>query len=107
MTGWAPAAAAQVYMSFMRPVMEYVVELKIPTSTLAHIYQQTQNLALRTILSAPPNTSVAAMYRLLGIPLFVERAQELNFLSAVRFHNNNDASVYGVDIWRRALEPAR
>ena len=37
---------------------------------------------------------------------FEDRAQELNFLSAARFHNSNDASVLGVHIWRRALDPA-
>jgi len=87
--------------------MEYGIELKLPTPTLAVQYQRTQNLALRTICSAPANTSIAAMHRLLGIPLFTQRAQELNFLSAARFHNSDHATVYGVDIWRRALQPQR
>ena len=82
LTGWAPASAVQVYTAFVRPVMEYGVELKLPTPTLAVQYQRTQNLALQTICSAPANTSIAAMHRLLGIPLFTQRAQELNFLSA-------------------------
>lgn len=106
-TGWAPASAAHVYTAFVRPVMEYGVELKLPTPTLMLTYQRTQSMALRTMLSAPSHTSVAALHRLAGIPMFAERTRELNFLSAARFHNNDDATVYGVDIWRRALEPAR
>jgi hypothetical protein len=106
-TGWAPAAAARIYIAFIRPTMEYGVELKLPTPTLTTMYQRTQNMALRTICSATGNTSVAAMHRLLGIQMFKERAAELNFLSAARFHNNDDASVIGVDIWRRALQPQR
>ena len=106
-TGWAPAAAARIYTVFIRPVMEYGVALRHPTWKQLAQYQQTQNLALRTIFSAPPNTSIAAMHRLLGIPLFAQRCKELNFLSACRFHNSEDASVVGVDIWRHAVQPER
>jgi hypothetical protein len=106
-TGWPPAAAAQVYISFIRPVMEYGVELKIPTPDLMITYQRTQNFALRTIFSAPANTCIHALHRVLAIPMFKFRAEELNFLSAARFHNCTDASIRGVDIWRRAVDPAR
>ena len=105
MTGWAPAASARIYKAFIRPVMEYGVELQIPTPSLLSVYQRTQDLALRTIFSAPNNTSIHAMHKLLGIQLFKDRCMELNFLSAHRFHNHNDASICGLDIWRRALEP--
>src|SRR3954467_3635426 len=90
-TGWAPAAAAQVYITFVRPVMEYGIELRSPSPALLRTYQRTQNFALRTILSASPNTSIQAMHRVLAIPMFKIRAQELNFLSASRFHNSTDA----------------
>jgi Reverse transcriptase (RNA-dependent DNA polymerase)/Endonuclease-reverse transcriptase len=103
-TGWAPAAARQAYLTFIRPAMEYGVALRRPSHTLLVKYQQTQTLALRTILSATTNTSVAALHRLLCIPTFDKRAEELNFLLAARFHNNNDATVPGVQVWRRALE---
>ena len=107
MTGWAPATSAKVYTTFIRPVMEYGVELQLPTPTLLSTYQKTQDLALRTIFSAPANTSIHAMHKLLGIQVFRDRCTELNFLSAHRFHNHNDASICGLDIWRRALQPRR
>ena len=105
-TGWAPAAARQVYLAFIRPAMEYGVALQQPTPKLLEKYHRTQALALRTILSAPPNTSIAALHRLLCIPTFAARAEELNFLFAARMHNSNDGTVPGVCAWRRALDPA-
>lgn len=102
-TGWAPAAAARVYLTFVRPIMEYGVALRLPTPALCSMYQRTQNLALRRLFSAPPNTSIAAMHRVLGIPMFEHRCRELNLLSAARFHNSTDASIIGVDLWRRAV----
>ena len=104
-TGWAPSAAAQVYKTFVRPVMEYGLELKEPTPRLLEVYQRTQNLALRTIMSAPKNTSIAALHRLLHIPLMKDRCKEINFLGACRFHNSTYKSVRGVVTWRWAIEP--
>ena len=106
-TGWAPAAAAQVYKTFVRPVMEYGIELQEPTPRLLKIYQQTQNLALRSILSATQKTSTAALHRLLQIPLMKDRCKEINFLGACRFHNSTYGTVRGVVTWRRAIEPQR
>ena len=104
-TGWAPAASALIYKSFVRPIMEYGVDIKFPTPGLLLKYQKAQNLALRAILSAPPHTSANAMHRILGIPLFRDRAQALNFQFTHRMHNHNDASIRGLDIWRRGLSP--
>ena len=106
-TGWAPASSALIYTTFIRPILEYGVGLKMPTPALLSIYQRTQNLALRCIFSAPPNTSTAAMHRLLGVPSFHQRAIELNFLSSARFHNSTDGSIVGVTLWHRGVEPAR
>src|SRR3954465_2988851 len=44
---------------------------------------------------------------MLGIQMFKDRCTELNFSGAVRLHNSNNVSILGVDIWRRAMEPAR
>jgi len=45
--------------------------------------QRTQNFALRTIFSGPPNTSIHALHRVLAIPMFKFRAQELNRIGPV------------------------
>ncbi|KAJ3376389.1 hypothetical protein HDU84_000253, partial [Entophlyctis sp. JEL0112] len=46
-TGWAPAASANVYRSFVRPVLEYGVALKKPSPGAMMIYEAAQPLALR------------------------------------------------------------
>jgi hypothetical protein len=106
MTGWAPAASARIYTAFVRPTMEYGVELLIPTPSLMTHYARTQTFALRTILSAPPHTSVDVLHKLLGIQPFEDRARELNFLSTARFCGSNDPSIVGVDIFRRVNNTA-
>ena len=105
MSGWAPAASALVYKTFVRPVMEYGVELKIPDPKQMARYQKAQNLALRFILQAPAHTSTNAMHRILGIQPFHARAQDLNFKFANRLHNHDDASVRALHVWRWALQP--
>ena len=57
-TGWAPAAAANVFKMFVRPVMEYGLKLHAPGPAQLAVYQCTQNMALHTILSAPPPTHI-------------------------------------------------
>ncbi|KAJ3302479.1 hypothetical protein HDU93_006597, partial [Gonapodya sp. JEL0774] len=106
-TGWAPRSSAHVYTAFIRPVMEFGIELKYPTPTLLAQYQKVQNIALRAIFNCPPNTSIDAMHRVLGIQKFDKRAQELNLLSSARFHNSVDASVLGNHVWRRRLQMHR
>ncbi|KAJ3309248.1 hypothetical protein HDU93_005597, partial [Gonapodya sp. JEL0774] len=103
-TGWAPRSSAHVYTAFIRPVMEFGIELKYPSRALLAEYQKVQNTALRTIFNVPPNTSIDAMHRVLGIQKFDKRAQELNLLSAGRFHNSADGTVIGNHVWRRRME---
>ncbi|KAJ3379973.1 hypothetical protein HDU84_006258 [Entophlyctis sp. JEL0112] len=38
-TGWAPASSAKIYRSFIRPVMEYGVALKIPSREALKLYK--------------------------------------------------------------------
>src|SRR3954467_15290149 len=106
-TGWAPEATASIYLTFVRPVLEYGLDLQLPTKNLLDKYQKIQNLAIRTFLSAPPHTSIPALHRMTGIQQFADRAAELNFLGTWRFHNSTDASIPGVHVWRRAVAPNR
>jgi hypothetical protein len=83
--------------------MEYGVGLRIPSPTIARRYQRTQNICLRTLLSAPPNTSIAALHKLTAIAPFDFRCRELGYLTSARFHNATDASITGLHVYRRAL----
>ncbi|KAJ3321227.1 hypothetical protein HDU93_003417, partial [Gonapodya sp. JEL0774] len=104
-TGWAPAAAARIYKAFVRPVWEYGLDLKLPSRDLMAKYQKAQNVALRLICSAPPNTSIVALHRITGIPLVESRCREIDFLGTCRFHNSTHADVIGIRVYRNALNP--
>lgn len=101
--GWAPAASANIYRSFIRPVLEYGVALKIPSGKILKMYESVQLLALRTLTSAPRNTSMGALHRLLQMEPFKHRANDLNMTWAARLHNSTDRSIPAVRIWRGAL----
>ena len=60
-------------------------------------------MALRAICSAPRNTSIAALHRLLQVEPIHFRAKELNILWASRLHNSSDRSIPAVRVWRGAL----
>jgi hypothetical protein len=101
--GWSPAASANVYKSFVRPVLEYGVCLKQPSARNLKVYERVQTLALRTMTSSPRNTSAAALHKMLMVEPFKQRALELNLLWGGRIHNSTDRSVPAVRIWRGAL----
>ncbi|KAJ3239207.1 hypothetical protein HDU77_011317 [Chytriomyces hyalinus] len=101
--GWAPAASVNIYKSFVRPVLEYGVALKLPSASTLKLYESAQRLALRTLTSAPRNTSTAALHKLLQVEPFKHRATELNLMWSSRLHNSTDRSIPAVRFWRGAL----
>ncbi|KAJ3338452.1 hypothetical protein HDU83_008163 [Entophlyctis luteolus] len=105
-TGWAPASSAKIYRSFIRPVMEYGVALKIPSREALKLYESVQNLALRTMVSVPRNTSIKALHKLLHVEPFDHRAKTLNAMWGAHLHNSTDRTMPAVRIWRNALVQA-
>ncbi|KAJ3197845.1 hypothetical protein HDU82_001359 [Entophlyctis luteolus] len=105
-TGWAPASSAKIYCSFIRPVMEYGVALKIPSREALKLYESVQNLALCTMVSVPRNTSIKALHKLLHVEPFDHRAKTLNAMWGARLHNSTDRKMPAVHIWRNALAQA-
>lgn len=106
-TGWAPAASAQVYITFVRAILEYGLDIAPYSKALAELYQKVQNLALRILFSAPANTAVGAMHRVLGLQMFADRWCEIGFLGASRFMGTNNESIVGVRVWRNASSEVR
>ena len=51
-TGFTPSAAIRTYKAFVRPVMEYGLQLKVVPKKLRVVMQRCQNFVLRAILSA-------------------------------------------------------
>ena len=102
--GWAPAAAARVYKTFVRPVMEYGLALSCNLSAeCVQRYERTQALALRTICSAPRNTSYNGLRRLLQIEPMSHRIKLLNIQWSARLHSSGDRGNLAVHLYHNAL----
>ena len=99
-TGWSPAAAAQVYITFVRPVLEYGWDISPPSPAALAAAQKVQNRAMRTLFSAPANTSIAAMHRLLGAPVRQGEVGRTGVPRRVALHGNQR----GVDPGGEGLE---
>jgi hypothetical protein len=97
--GFTPSASINLYKTFIRPTLEYGMQLMIyPTEEIQAI-QKIQNTALRSILSAPKTTSINAMHKLLHIPFIKERNIELQARFHGQLHNNRNATIPAVNIW--------
>jgi len=102
--GWAPAASARVYKTFIRPVMEYGLALtcNLTNETLRR-YERTQATALRTLCSAPPNTSWNALRRLLHMEPMAHRMEVLNIQWAARLHSSADKGNLAVHMYHNCI----
>ena len=61
--GWSLPQSVLVYKTFIRPILEYGLQLGPVTGTVMKKLQCVQNAALRRMLSAGPNTSVEALHK--------------------------------------------
>ncbi|KAJ3016797.1 UNVERIFIED_CONTAM: hypothetical protein HDU68_012020 [Siphonaria sp. JEL0065] len=107
--GWAPAASARIYKTFVRPVMEYGLALfghGMPANLVGY-YERVQTLALRTLTSTPKNTSKIALMKLLQVEPMSFRAKMLNLNWAARLNSSGDASNLAVKVFHYATQPAR
>ncbi len=64
------------------------------------IYQKTQAMSLRKMLSVARSSSGIAIQRLLQIEPIDHRNMLLNVCFAARLHNSTDKSIPAVRIWR-------
>lgn len=101
-SGFSQAASALIYKTFIRPIMEYGLQLTVlkGNSKELAIAQKTQNFAFRQIFSGQRNTSINAMHKLLLIEPVQLRNQVLNLKFAARLHNSYDVKTPAVTIWR-------
>ena len=63
-TGFATQASVRLYKAFIRPTLEYGLQLEMLDEKLINRLERVQCTALRTIFSAPVNTSIDALHRL-------------------------------------------
>jgi hypothetical protein len=101
--GFSQSASSILYKTFIRPVMEYGLQLTLVTDRNLKLLQKAQNFALRLIFSAPCKTSTNALQKLLLIEPMDVRNQVLNIKFAARIHNSTDKDIPAVRFWRHAF----
>lgn len=102
--GFSPEASARIYKTFIRPVMEYGMQLAPIEPENLKLYQGAQNLALRKILSAPRTASTNAIHKLLQIEKIATRNNILNIKFCGKLHNSMDGTIPAVRIWRSNIQ---
>ena len=103
-TGWPLHASITAYMSFVRPVLEFGLNLCVLTPSEISPYQQVQNLALRRIFGAPFNCSVQALHKLANLELMSHRNLILNANYVGAIHNSICYHHPIVPLYRAVLE---
>jgi hypothetical protein len=73
--GWRVSSSVQAYKTFLRPMIEYGLQLEVPMHVLDDL-QKTQNEVLRGMLSTQRNTSIGALHGLTGLePIRIRAAR--------------------------------
>jgi hypothetical protein len=84
--------------------MEYGMQLSLLSPDIIKMYQGTQNIALRSMFSAPKKTSIVTMHRLAQLELMETRNLILNIKFAGSMHNSMNTTIPAVRIWRSAVQ---
>ena len=80
-TTWSPSAKIDVYKLFIRPLMEYGMQINLYKKADLDLFEKTQQLALRIAYGVPWNTSKTALKRLSCL----ESIRTRNHLLNIRF----------------------
>lgn len=102
--GFPPAASARLYKAFIRPVMEYGLQLAPQFEIHLESLRKAQSFALKKIFSAPRNTSGNAVMRLLQVEPIAARNLIVTCQFYGRLHNSNDSNIPAVRFWRAAIQ---
>jgi hypothetical protein len=75
-SGFRLSTKRTLFLTFMRPVLEYGIQL-LTTKSALDILQKTQNIGLRLMTSAPKGTSTNSLHCTLSIPRIEDRHKAL------------------------------
>ena len=102
--GFSTDASVRLYKAFIRPTLEYGLQLKIISEEGINRLERAQCVGLRTILSVPLNTSINAMHRIACLESMSLRNQTLNYTFFSKLTINTLSSSPAQDIWRAAVD---
>ncbi len=80
LVGFSTQASTRLYKTFVRPTLEYGLQLQALDSENSNRLERIQRAALLTIFSAPMKTSVDAMHKLILLESMAMRSHILNFI---------------------------
>lgn len=100
--GFSAQASGNLYKSFIRPIIEYGMQLSILDQKAMQVASRTQNFALRLALSLHQRSSGNAVMKLMQIEPISIRNQVVLMKYCARLHNSNDKSIPAVVLWRHA-----
>lgn len=99
-TGFSTQAALRIYKTFIRPTLEYGLQLKIVDKETINILEKAQVDALRTIFSASMNTSIGALHKLSCMESMELRNQILNMNFMGRIHHIDNDQIPAHSRWK-------
>jgi hypothetical protein len=87
---WAPAAKIDIYKVFIRPLLEYGMQITLYDNKNLQLFEKSQQLALRIAFGVPWNTSKTALKRLSCLESVKTRNHLLNakFLWKLKYQVN-------------------
>lgn len=90
--GWRPTNNITAFKSFIRPTVEYGLQLKTLPNQELQLLQSFQNQCLRTMLSVGNSTSISALHVVTQLETMTTRNIEMNARYLGRVWNNNETS---------------
>jgi Reverse transcriptase (RNA-dependent DNA polymerase) len=99
LNGISPLASKNLYKTFIRPILEYGLQLEVLYKVDIKAAQSVQNMALRCMLSAQRFTSIASMHKLLQLETMELRNQIINSRYLGKLCNSEDESIPAVAVF--------
>jgi hypothetical protein len=98
---WDASAKVDVYKLFVRPLMEYGMQISSYKKEMLEMFDRVQMMALRIANGVPWNTSKLALKRLMCLESMECRQQILNAKYLCRMESNNDLSIPAFKLFKR------
>lgn len=91
--GWCPSAKINVFKLFIRPLMEYGMQVHLYDQKSMELFEKSQQLGLRIAFGVPWNTSKTALKRLSCLESMKCRNETLNAKFATELFQRSDTSL--------------
>jgi hypothetical protein len=101
---WCPSAKLDVYKLFIRPLMEYGMQVNLYSQADLGLFEKTQQLALRIAYGVPWNTSKTAMKRLSCLESIKTRNHLLNLRFLWKLNSEENPSLPAFWTFQESLQ---